>query len=152
MQFNFVVDIGWLLAHYMYAGHVDKPMLLFYGQESPELVNLQSKRPNITPIHIKVPGFGIHHTKMMLLFYKDQSMRVVISTANLYEDDWVNRVQGLWISERLPELEGTQVNLDVGESPTNFRADLQRYLIAYNQPKLQPIIARIRKLDFSSVK
>lgn len=31
---------------------------------------------------------------MSLLGYKDGSMRVVVSTANLYEDDWENRTQG----------------------------------------------------------
>lgn len=31
---------------------------------------------------------------MMLLCYEDGSLRVVVSTANLYQDDWDNRTQG----------------------------------------------------------
>lgn len=88
---------------------------------------------------------------MMLLGYKDGSMRVVVSTANLVEDDWHNRTQGLWISpkcEKLPEGADTAS----GESRTEFKEDLLRYLVKYNIPSLQPWIVRIRRSDFSAVK
>ena len=88
---------------------------------------------------------------MSLLGYTDGSMRVVISTANLYEPDWDNRVQGLWISPKLPPLPD-EADTGAGESPTEFREYLMMYLVAYNIPKLAPWIARIRKTDFSSVK
>lgn len=88
---------------------------------------------------------------MMLLGYKDGSMRVVISTANLYEDDWHNRTQGLWIS---PKLEAVPDDCDAafGESPTMFRGDLIQYLSTYNIGRVQPWIARIRKSNFTKVK
>lgn len=87
----------------------------------------------------------------MLLAYKDGSMRVVVSTANLYVDDWENRTQGLWIS---PKCRALPLNADTasGESVTEFRESLERYLVAYNIPKLQPWIARVRRTDFSAVK
>lgn len=87
---------------------------------------------------------------MMLFAYKDSSMRIVVSTANLYEDDWHNRVQGLWISDRLPMM-SDESNTVEGESITGFREDFLKYLVTYNIPKLQPYIARIRKTDFSKV-
>jgi len=31
---------------------------------------------------------------MSLFYYKDNSMRVVVSTANLISSDWYNRTQG----------------------------------------------------------
>lgn len=88
---------------------------------------------------------------MMLLGYKDGSMRVVVSTANLYIDDWENRTQGLWIS---PKCHQVSLGSDTasGESITEFRESLERYLVSYNIPKLQPWIARIRKTDFSQIK
>jgi tyrosyl-DNA phosphodiesterase 1 len=76
---------------------------------------------------------------------------VVVSTANLYEDDWQNRVQGIWMSLKLPALPSNS-DTDAGESPTGFRADLLQYLITYRVTQLQPWISRIRKTDFSSVK
>lgn len=153
VQINFMVEIAWLLAQYTFARYNKLPMLILYGDEEPQLRDIQKKKPNVTSIKVKLPGpIGVHHTKMMLFFYKDNSMRIVVSTANLYEDDWHNRVQGLWISDKLPPLpEGTS-HVTHGESVTGFREDLMRYLIAYDIGKLQPIIARIRRTDFSGVK
>ena len=152
VQINFMVDIGWLLAHYHLSRNKEQPLLILYGSDSPELSSIQSKKPNVTAVQVKISTpYGCHHTKMMLFFYKDRSMRVVVSTANLYEDDWENRVQGMWISDRLPELSEGQSFTTHGESVTKFREDLMRYLIAYNIPKLQPVVARIRNMDFSKV-
>ncbi|XP_049289513.1 probable tyrosyl-DNA phosphodiesterase isoform X2 [Anopheles funestus] len=152
VQMNFMVDIGWLLAHYFFAGYENVPLLVLYGDETPELRMVSQKKPNVTAlkVEIKTP-FGVHHTKMGLYGYRDGSMRVVISTANLYEDDWHNRTQGLWISPRLPAVpEGSDTTY--GESRTDFRASLLSYLDAYKLPQLQPWMARIRKTDFSDVK
>jgi tyrosyl-DNA phosphodiesterase 1 len=152
VQINFMVDIGWLLAHYAFAKYKNLPLLVLYGSDDPTVRDINRKRPNVTTVKVQIPTpFGVHHTKMMLFFYKDKSMRVVVSTANLYEDDWENRTQGLWISDRLPGLPEGVSHTTQGESSTKFRADLMRYLNAYNIPKLTPIIARIRESDFSSV-
>lgn len=152
VQFNFMVDVGWLLAQYAFAKYSSLPMLILFGQDMPGLSDINKKRPNITSIKVNIPTpFGCHHTKMMILFYKDSSLRVIVSTANLYEDDWENRVQGLWISDKLPALPEGVSHTAHGESETGFRGDLMRYLIQYNITKLQPIIARIRESDFSSV-
>lgn len=47
--------------------------------------------------------YGTHHTKMMLLQYKD-GLRVVVHTANLVPDDWYEKTQGYWVSPLFPEL------------------------------------------------
>lgn len=149
VQINFVVDMSWLFAQYTVAKVNKLPLLILHGRESPELNSINQMFPHIHSFMIHTPaGFGCHHTKMMLLFYKDKSMRVVVSTANLYLPDWNNRVQGLWISEKLGQVSEA---VD-GESVTNFRADLVRYLSNYKVSNLQPYIDRITKSDFSSVK
>lgn len=151
VQINFMVDIGWLLGHYHFAGCLDKPLLVLYGSETPELRTISQKKPQVTAVHIRMGNpFATHHTKMMLLAYKDKSMRVVVSTANLYEDDWHNRTQGLWISPRCAEMAATS-DTSAGDSPTEFRADLLRYLEAYKLSHLIPWISRIRRTDFSAV-
>ncbi|XP_053667951.1 probable tyrosyl-DNA phosphodiesterase [Anopheles marshallii] len=148
LQISFLVDMGWLLKHYSLAGYENVPLFVLHGDETPEL----QKKPNVTAlkVEIKTP-FGVHHTKMGLYGYRDGSMRVVISTANLYEKDWHNRTQGLWISPRLPAVpEGSDTTY--GESRTEFRASLLNYLDAYKLHQLQPWMERIRKTDFSDVK
>lgn len=125
--------------------------MILYGDETPDLLNISKVRPNVQAMKVPMSGpFGIHHTKMMLLGYTDGSMRVVISTANLYEDDWHNRTQGLWISPKLPAIPDSS-DTAFGESPTNFREDLLKYLMAYNNPKIQNWITRVRKSNFSEV-
>lgn len=96
VQINYMVEPGWLLGQYYFAGYLHLPMLILYGTAtSPELDTIKQKKPQITAHMIRMPTpFATHHTKMMLLGYKDGSMRVVVSTANLYEDDWDNRTQG----------------------------------------------------------
>uniref|UniRef100_A0A182JRK8 PBZ-type domain-containing protein n=1 Tax=Anopheles christyi TaxID=43041 RepID=A0A182JRK8_9DIPT len=152
VQMNFMVDIGWLLAHYFFAGYENVPLLILYGDETPELRMVSQKKPNVTAVKVEIKTpFGVHHTKMGLYGYRDGSMRIVVSTANLYEDDWHNRTQGLWISPRLPAVpDGSDTTF--GESRTDFRSSLLTYLDAYKLPQLQPWMARIRKTDFSDVK
>lgn len=153
VQFNFMIDIAWLLAQYTFARARHLPLLVLYGSDMEGIADINKKMPNVTTVKVPIlTPYGCHHTKMMFLFYKDGSMRIVVSTANLYEDDWHNRVQGLWISDKLPALPDGVSHAQNGESETNFRSDLLTYLHAYNIPKLQPIIARIRSTDFSSVK
>lgn len=130
----------------------DKPLLVLYGDDTPELQGIGKFKPQVTAIRVRMPtAFATSHTKMMLLGYKDGGMRVVISTANLYEDDWHNRTQGLWISPLLPALP-EDADTGAGESPTGFKQDLMLYLVEYKISQLQPWIARIRKSDFSAIK
>lgn len=152
VQINFMVEAGWLLGQYYFAGCMSKPLLILYGSGSPELETISQVKPQITAHLIKMPTpFATHHTKMMLLGYKDGSMRVVVSTANLYEDDWHNRTQGLWMSDKLEPLkEGSDTA--AGESPTEFRNELLKYLSAYKLPQLHPWLVRIRKTNFASVR
>lgn len=89
---------------------------------------------------------------MMLLGYADGSMRCIVSTANLVEDDWHNRTQGLWIGPRCARLPD-DADTGAGAGPTGFRDDLLRYLAAYGAvAALQPWLARVRRTDFSAVK
>ncbi|XP_013100398.2 probable tyrosyl-DNA phosphodiesterase [Stomoxys calcitrans] len=151
VQINFMVDIGWLLGHYYFAGILDTPLLVLYGDDTPELQTISKHKPKVTAVKVKMATpFSTSHTKMMLLGYKDGSMRVVVSTANLYEDDWHNRTQGVWISPLLTPLPDS-ADTAAGESPTMFRQDLMLYLVEYKCAELQPWIARIRKSDFSAI-
>lgn len=147
VQMTFMIDIDWLLEHYSLAGYENSPLLILHGEEIPELIS-----PTVTALQVEIKTtVGVHHTKMGLYGYRDGSMRVVISTANLYEDDWHNRTQGLWISPRLPAVpEGSDTTY--GESITDFRSSLLTYLDAYKLPQLQPWTERIRRTDFSDIK
>lgn len=90
LHLNFMVDVGWLCLQYLLAGQCTDMMIL-YGDR----VDHEKLHSNITMIEVELPTkFGCHHTKIMILQYKDDGIRVVVSTANLYSDDWENRTQG----------------------------------------------------------
>ena len=91
--------------------------------------------------------FGKHHTKMMIFRYNDQSVRIIISTANLIGSDWENRTQGVWVGPKCPLLK----NGDNGDSKTGFKSSLLRYLNFYQLSPLKPYIDSIKQCDFSSV-
>lgn len=95
VQINFTVDPQWLLTQYNSVGHLDKPLLILYGSSTSIIDGNLLCLPNVKGHFIQMKnGFGTHHTKMMLLGYKDGSMRVIVSTANLYAEDWLNHTQG----------------------------------------------------------
>ncbi|OWR54526.1 putative tyrosyl-DNA phosphodiesterase [Danaus plexippus plexippus] len=151
LQINFMVDAGWLLAHYYFAGYSAKKLTILYGEESAELRNISAKKPNVEAHQVKMATpFGKHHTKMMLLCYEDGSLRVVVSTANLYMDDWENRTQGLWLSPSCPQLPAESPSHS-GESPTGFKRSLLDYLHHYRLPQLAVYVHRVQRCDFSHI-
>lgn len=93
---------------------------------------------------------------MMIFAYKDGSMRIVISTANLYANDWENRTQGVWISpkcERLPKnVSRSKLKEKIGESPTDFKKSLKLLLNWYKIPDLRSWIDRIESTNFGDIK
>ncbi|EWC44964.1 hypothetical protein DRE_01023 [Drechslerella stenobrocha 248] len=60
---------------------------------------------NIELITAYLPdAFGTHHSKMLVLFYADDTAQVVIHTANMIPFDWRNVTQAVWRSPVLPML------------------------------------------------
>ncbi|XP_065580410.1 probable tyrosyl-DNA phosphodiesterase isoform X2 [Artemia franciscana] len=148
VQINYMCSPGWLLAQYCVHNLQKTQITVFYGSENPEVEAVASKVPTLTAVRLKPKYlFGQHHTKMCLLYYDDQSMRVVVHTGNLYENDWEDRTQGLWISPRCYTGKGDM------DSATFFRRDLISYLNTYEQPKLiNKWIERLNKLDMSEIR
>ena len=101
----------------------------------------------------------------MLLIYEDNSMRTVVSTANLVPSDWENRTQGLWVSPKCPPGDGDSVtgfkvnfppffcsrNLNLLTFLLYFQASLIRYLESYQVSPLKPYIDQVKKCDFSQI-
>ncbi|XP_066991996.2 probable tyrosyl-DNA phosphodiesterase [Anabrus simplex] len=150
-QINYMVEMPWLMHHYFYHKLGEKPLLIIYGDDNDDLRSSALPK-NITAVRIKTPHpFGHHHTKMSLFYYADGSLRVVVSTANLVASDWHNRTQGVWVSPLCPPLPAG-ADTSSGESPTEFKADLLRYLCFYKLPQLQDWVGRIRRADFSHIR
>ena len=57
----------------------------------------------------------------------------------------------VWVSPSCPQLP-LESDTRAGESPTEFKADLLRYMAFYQLPALQEWMSRLRKADFSAIK
>ncbi|XP_031342097.1 probable tyrosyl-DNA phosphodiesterase isoform X2 [Photinus pyralis] len=153
LQMNFMIDIAWLMEQYEKMGQEKKPLTILYGDEFPDMKKyIKLKLPNVTEQYVKPKDpFGIHHSKVGIYVYTDNSLRVVVSTANLYYEDWNYYNQGLWISPRCPVLDAAQSDVS-GDGPTNFKTSLISYLNSYELPILKQWIDYIKRADFSAVR
>uniref|UniRef100_A0A8C3DBZ3 Tyrosyl-DNA phosphodiesterase 1 n=1 Tax=Corvus moneduloides TaxID=1196302 RepID=A0A8C3DBZ3_CORMO len=152
-QFNYCIDVGWLVRQYPQEFR-KKPLLIVHGEKRESKAELMAQaRPyeNISFCQAKLDiAFGTHHTKMMLLLY-EEGLRVVIHTSNLIAEDWHQKTQGIWLSPLYPRLpKGTSGS--AGESATNFKSDLISYLTAYSSPALKEWINLIQEHDLSETR
>jgi tyrosyl-DNA phosphodiesterase-1 len=155
-QFNYLIDIPWLLQQYP----PDKrkcPLLIVHGEQRDSLLQLRKEAqpyPNVQLFQAKLEiMFGTHHSKMMLLAYRE-GLRVVIHTANLIQKDWDQKTQGVWLSPLFPPKDGGRgaPSDAAATKDTGFQRDLLAYLAAYGGRGLDEWKTRIREHDLSSAR
>jgi tyrosyl-DNA phosphodiesterase-1 len=101
--------------------------------------------------------FGTHHSKMMVIFRRDEIAQVVIHTANMIEQDWGNLTQAVWRSPLLPLLPEREMQSQHHEASyaigtgLRFKADLLKYLRAYSS-RARVLVDELGKYDFSGVR
>ncbi|PHH75762.1 hypothetical protein CDD80_2080 [Ophiocordyceps camponoti-rufipedis] len=93
--------------------------------------------------------FGTHHSKMMVLFRRDDTAQIVIHTANMIAKDWTNMTNAVWRSPLLPKLPAEQAS-----TPSGFKADLLQYLASYDRrgPVCKPLADQLGAYDFSAIR
>ncbi|CAG5127419.1 unnamed protein product [Candidula unifasciata] len=103
-HFNFMFDIPWLVKQYP-EEYRKLPLLLVHGDQGRDELGMKADAQHYSNITfcrapLEIP-YGTHHTKMMLLLYSN-GLRVVVHTANLIENDWHQKTQGVFIIGSVP--------------------------------------------------
>ncbi|XP_046910280.2 tyrosyl-DNA phosphodiesterase glaikit [Dermatophagoides farinae] len=145
IHFNFLYNLEWLIDHYP-ANCRNSPIYIVFGN-SPQSRIESCSYSNVKLCSIKLNGiYSCHHSKMIILHYEDDSIRIIILTANMTPLDWYTVTQGIWISPKLKKN-----NLKEDTSKTNFKNDLIQYLKAYEHKSIVMWINIIQEYDFSPI-
>lgn len=154
-QFNFMIDMDFVMEH-THASIRHSVRANFVRQPSRDEGDRTKLCKSITignvVLHLEpmFAAYGTHHSKIMVIFFEDQTMQVVIHTANMIAFDWGNMTQGAWVSPRLERLDMTsKAKCKVG---TQFGTDFKAYFAHYKNPKVKELAKALDKYDFSPVK
>ncbi|OQR70242.1 tyrosyl-DNA phosphodiesterase 1-like [Tropilaelaps mercedesae] len=149
VHFSYVYDMEWLLNQYPQKyRHLPMMLVVQRRQDLFELLIAQRQvYRNVCLLPVELARFGSHHSKMILLKYK-HSLRIVITTANLYGPDWGRKSQMVWVS---PMLKKNSQHKVAPDSNTGFRSALCTYLRSYQKKKLHGLAESYMNYDFSLI-
>ncbi|CAK9438003.1 uncharacterized protein LODBEIA_P23680 [Lodderomyces beijingensis] len=150
-QFNFSVDLAFFLG-YLHPNFIKERRNIVFvtggrllDPDSEETAIIKTKF-NVAEVTADIPNrFGTHHTKMMVNFYADDSVEVVIMTSNITKLDFGGLTQMMWRSGKLDK--GTTK----GKKGIQFQADLLAYLRKYDKSRIDTLANRLAEYDFSRV-
>ncbi|TPX32159.1 hypothetical protein SmJEL517_g04711 [Synchytrium microbalum] len=128
LQLTFNIELDWFMKQ-IPADSKDVPVDIIYGSKDGN--GNPHRWKNLKLVQIYRESWGCHHTKMMILHFQDDTLRLVIHSANLSCREWNNTNQGLWISPPLSRK-------TFGQEASRFENDLSAYLQAYFQIEHAP--------------
>ncbi|CUM67941.1 uncharacterized protein PRCAT00005654001 [Priceomyces carsonii] len=150
-QFNFSIDLPFFLTYLHPDFSKEKKKITFISGSKvllPELPDAEFVREhfNVHEVIANVPNkFGTHHTKMMINFFEDDTVEIVIMTANLTKLDFVGLTQMCWRSGRLKK------DSDPSEENTKFKRDLCAYIKRYGDDALDNLSEIVNKYVFCGI-
>jgi len=136
VMFNYMVDPEWVVEAIPNFYEIGRITLVLDSRQR-DLFGPTMKERNPMYLHSNftvvfprmISAYSCHHTKLMLMYYKT-GLRVVITTSNLLENDWLSKNQGIWVQD-FPRQAHVSTSGGVEVQPLGqFGRDLQRYLRA----------------------
>lgn len=144
-QFNFNVDVPFFTS-FLHEDFLAKKKKVTFITGGSVLAGLPLRPPNFTELIPFLPHrYASHHSKMMVNFYEDKTVEVVIMSANLTAIDYSGLTQGIWRSGRLKK------HLTKTSHGKRFRRDLCNYLKKYGLSVIRDLADQLHDCDFSDV-
>jgi len=154
---SFIVDFDWLLPHFNTA--TTKFIFVLHAQNDQHRRLLQQDFAGVPNVRLVMPehlgGGGNMHSKIMLLFFKDDSSeiseeicRVVVPSANLTPADWgVGGVmENVAFVVDLPSQKATSI----AQIETQFKKEVQKQIRAMDVP--EDVLRKLENFNFSATR
>eukprot|EP01039_Chlorochromonas_danica_P002227 gene2227-2432_t len=144
---SYMVDTEWLVSCCPHLLQVNT--LILHGATASTSF---SPSWQVSKVDLGMERYGTHHSKMALVFY-GTGLRVVITTANFYAEDFTFRTQGIYLQDFPLKSDAPHVNTS---EKNEFEEDLAAYLKTLRlysqkaQNSLDNVIHRLSCYDFSS--
>lgn len=150
-QFNFNVDLPFFLSFLHPTFKREERKIVFITGSrllDPSFEETESIKANynILEIQAHIPSrFGTHHTKMMINFYTDESVEVIIMSCNFTRLDFGGLTQMIWRSGRL------MLGNTTGAKSSKFKSDLIAYLLTYSRPQIDNLVKLLEPYNFLGI-
>lgn len=160
--FNYLIDVDFVMSQFDEDIKDLVQVKIVHGSWKKEDSNkirideAAGRYPNVQAITAYMPeAYGTHHSKMIILFRRDDHAEVVIFTANMIAGDW-RMCQAVWKSPLLPLQTSTSdeqihSSLPLLGSGARFKHDLLAYLQKY-EAKTKSLVSNLFKYNFTSVR
>jgi len=127
---NYMIDVQWLFQVCPSWGSPgSSKVVLVHG--NPTVLDCANREvlrdlPHVRQVRPRLPNpVGVHHSKVLLLFYGSRGVRICILTANMIAQDWSRKTQGAFIRDFPRKLE-----FSTNEGSSEFEQDFVEYVSA----------------------
>jgi tyrosyl-DNA phosphodiesterase-1 len=139
---SFILDMEWVMRQGQKLFYHTKDHIVFATQNIPEMAQFKQNFERMSLLKVQktlhlvdVPRFGTFHSKMVLIL-TEEFARVAIFTANLFEKDWTDHTQGVWVQDFPLKKENFPLkkenfplkNFPLKTESSDFQVQLQKYL------------------------
>lgn len=154
-QFNFTVDLEFFLT-FLHPEFVKKKKKItfitgstLFPDENPSR-QLLKRHFSISEVIAHIPNrYGTHHTKMMINFFEDDSLEIVIMTCNITKLDLGGLTQMCWRSGRLSKCSKKECEpLTIGG---RFKRDIKNYLLKYKNGRMNTLASLLEEYNFKNI-
>ncbi|CAJ0844841.1 13651_t:CDS:10 [Entrophospora sp. SA101] len=102
LQINYMIDPEFLMSKLPFIKQKTIPTTIVHGHKDLIPKDFINEYKNVKIIDAttatQAHNYGVHHTKAMILFYNNDTMRLCIHTANLIPADWGHMTQAVYMT------------------------------------------------------
>ncbi|KAL9576742.1 MAG: hypothetical protein Q9212_006855 [Teloschistes hypoglaucus] len=161
--FNYLIDVDFIMSQLDEDVRDEVRVHIVHGswqKENSNRVQIEEAAKKYANVQVVIAYmaemYGTHHSKMIILFRRDQHAQINIMTGNFIVGDW-SMCQAIWRSPLLP-IQSNPPQSDSSPKPhpvgrgLRFKDDFLAYLESYGRNKSGTLVKKLQTFDFSAVR